>query len=219
MGNVRFNKSGIIYASGENAKSETLTNESSVELTNENGDSLFVSKPSINDNLLLLEPKSYTPTAYCGYQINFPTNLVEGETYTIQFWDVDVAHSEKSAADLGIDVYWGGGSVRLVSFHGTNYFTNGHADYLVGTFTVTSAQASHSTVNKWFNIYNSVGYVAGTMNMHIGAWKLEYGDTPTAWCMNPFDWGYIENNHGFIETGNKMSVYKSHIQTTEFIEW
>lgn len=220
MDNVRFNKSGIIYASGENTRSETLTNENGVELVDESGNSLFVSKPSINDNLLLTEAAVYSPTAYLAYKINFPTNLVEGETYTIQFWDIDVSHTGKTENALGIDVYWGGGSLRMKYWHGTDYFTNGHADYLVGTFTVTSAQASHNTaVNQWFNIYNSVGNADGTRNMHIGAWKLEYGDTPTAWCMNPNDWGYVGNNHGFIETGDKMSVYKSHIQTTEFIEW
>lgn len=131
-----------------------------------------------------------------------------------------MAHSGKTEDALGIDVYWGGGSVRLVYMHGTNYFTNGHADYLTATFTVTAANASgNGATNCWFNIYNSVGNVDGTRNMHIGAWKLEYGNIPTAWCMNPFDWGYIDSNHGFIETGDKMSVYKSHIQTTEFIEW
>ena len=83
MSNVRFNKSGIINASGENTRSDTLTNESGVELVDEGGNSLFASRPSINDNLLLVELKSYTPTSYCGYQIDFPTNLVEGETYTI----------------------------------------------------------------------------------------------------------------------------------------
>jgi len=83
MDNVRFNKSGIIYASGENTRSETLTNENGVELVDESGNSLFVSKPSINDNLLLTEAAVYSPTAYLAYKINFPTNLVEGETYTI----------------------------------------------------------------------------------------------------------------------------------------
>lgn len=71
------------------------------------------------ENLLKLIPKSYSSFAYCAYQFNMIKNLEANKTYTIQLWDIDVAHSEKTAANLGIDVYWGGGSVRLEYWHGT----------------------------------------------------------------------------------------------------
>lgn len=132
--------------------------------------------------------KSSTPTAYLAYQINLSENLVANTTYTMQFWDVDVSHTGKTASTLGIAVYWGGGSIRLLYLVGTSYFTNGHADYISATFTVTEYQASASgSSNLWLNIYNSPASASGTMNMRIGKWKLEKGDTATPWTPNSDD--------------------------------
>ena len=133
---------------------------------------------NINNNLLYTMPKSVNTTSYNSYQFNLTENLEANQTYTLQLWDVDVYHSEKTAAQTGVWVYWGGGSVNLLAWSGPAYFTqtdttNYHADHLTRTFTVTSANASGSgAANAWLNIYNSVGYVAGTMTMHIGGWKL-----------------------------------------------
>lgn len=189
---VSFNKSGIVNASGIIA----------------------------NDNLLRLTPKSVTPTAYCACQLKFDEKLVANQSYTMQLWDVNVSHSEKSEAALGVWIYWGGGSVSLFDWHGTNYFTDGHADYLVKTFTPTETQVNHSNAaNLWFNVYNSVGYVAGTLNLTIGRWKLEKGNIATPWSFNINDDNYIPSIHGFVEDNDHMSVYPNHIQTPEFIEY
>ena len=139
-------------------------------------------------NLLRQLPKQYSSAAYNAYQLYLTENLVANQTYTIQFWDVDVFHSEKSTANLGLSVYWGGGNVSLVNMNGTDYFTNGHADYLTATFTVTSSQASGSGAsNAWLNIYNSVPNVSGTMSMSIKYWKLEKGNMATDWSSAPGD--------------------------------
>lgn len=136
----------------------------------------------LNPNMLKATPKSHNAAAYNAYQFNLTENLIAGETYTIQLWDVDVSHSAKTEANLGVWVYWGGGSVSLLSWYGTTYFTNGHADHLTATFTVTSSQASGSgATNSWLNIYNSVGYVAGNLNMSIGRWKVEKGNIATGY--------------------------------------
>lgn len=150
-----------------------------------------------NENMLSDIPKSLTPTAYCGYQLAMKENLKEGQTYTLQLWDVDIAHSAKAESATGIWIYWGGGSVTLGSWAGTSNFTNGHADYLTKTFTITSSQASGSgAANAWFNMYNSVGYVAGTMDMHIGAWKLEKGSVATPWTSGGSS-NIIEDSSGY----------------------
>lgn len=156
----------------------------------------------LNFNQLKATAKSHNPTAYCGYQLEMTENLVAGETYTLQLWDVDVSHSAKTEAQLSIWIFWGGGSVMLGSWAGTDYFTNGHADYLVKTFTVTSSQASGSgATNAWFNMYNSVGYVAGTMNMSIGRWKLEKGSIATGYTHTATEMG-IDSTRLVDSSGN-----------------
>jgi len=50
-------------------------------------------------------------------------NLVAGQTYTLQLWDVLVEHSGKTAANMNLCVYWGGGTVQLKKFSGTSDFT------------------------------------------------------------------------------------------------
>ena len=172
------------------------------------------------DNLLRYVPKSVTANQYQAYQLQFDEKLKANQPYTMQLWDVDVSHSEKTAEQLGIYIYMGGGSVGLYNWHGTQYFTNGHSDYLVGTFTPTQANIEHAHAsNLWFNIYNSVSYVAGTMNMSIGRWKLEEGIIATPWSFNPNDQGYIQSNPGFIEYGNMMKVYKDGIVANDFMEY
>lgn len=176
---------------------------------------------SLSENLFITIPQAYNPTSYIAYKIGLSELLQEGQTYTIQFWDVDVSHTGKTADNLGIDAYWGGGSLRMKYWHGTNYFTNGHADYLVGTFTVTNAQATHSNAsNLYFNIYNSVLNADGTRDMSIGRWKLEKGDKATLWTPNPSDADYIpvSPTSGIIETGNIARVYSNRMDAHEFYE-
>lgn len=138
------------------------------------------------NNLLKNIPKSSAPTSYNFLQLDLTENLVAGETYTLQLWNVDVYHSAKAAAQTGVWVYWGGGSVNLFNWAGTGYFTAGtnnyHADHLTYTFTVTSSQAfGNGATNLWLNLYNSVPSASGTMNATIEKWKLEKGHKATDW--------------------------------------
>lgn len=146
--------------------------------------------PALNDakdfmggrNLLFETPKSYNSSLYNSYQLNLIENLKANQTYTIQLWDVTVSHTGKANNELGLGIYWGGGNVQLAPMVGPEYFTNGHADHLIYTFTPTSEQANHANAsNAWLNIYNSPPGASGTRSMSIGKWKLEYGDTPTDW--------------------------------------
>lgn len=136
------------------------------------------------NNLLKNIPKSYSSGSYNAYQLNLVENLIAGEIYTAQFWDVNVYHSAKTQAQTNLSIYWGGGSVNLFAFSNcwTAQTNNYHADYLVKTFTITSAQASGSgATNLWLNLYNSVGNADGTRSMSIGKWKLEKGHKATDW--------------------------------------
>jgi len=95
-----------------------------------------------NENRMRLTPNSHDATAYQAYAINMTENLVAGETYTMQLWNVDLYHSAKTAANTTASVWWGGGSVNLFAWDASTYFTktsdtNYHANHLVKTFTVT----------------------------------------------------------------------------------
>ena len=139
-------------------------------------------------NLCKTTPKSSTPTSYEAFKINLTENLTKGNKYTVQLWDVDVSHTGKSEADLGVFLYWGGGNVSLTNWKGSP-FTNGHADYLVSTF--TAPNSTHSTVsNAWINVYNSVPSASGTMSMSIGRWKLESGEVATSYLPATTDTEY-----------------------------
>ena len=147
-------------------------------------------------NLMLTPEVSYTPTAYSAYDIKLTEDLLADQTYTLQLWNVDVSNSAKTAEQLGIFVYYCGGSVAFGSWLGTNYFTNGHADYLSLTFTPTTAKVTHSNVvnalYKFIRLYNSDSNVTdATRNMSVGKWKLEKGNRGTDWSPAPED---VENS-------------------------
>lgn len=141
-----------------------------------------------NQNLLRPVPIYHNKANYQAYTLDLTENLKAGQTYTLQLWDVNVSHTGKTASELGIAVYWGGGSIRLLQWLGTSYFTNGHADHLTATFTVTESQASGSGAsNAWLNVYNSVPSASGTMSLTIGRWKIEKGSIPTKWSISEED--------------------------------
>lgn len=134
---------------------------------------------SISNPNLFTSIKSHNPTQYLGYQLYISEKLTT-DTYTVQLWNVNVSHTGKAENEIGIGLYWGGGTLNLTNKIGTKYFKDGHADYLCFQIKPTSAQVSHSNAsNLWLNIYNSPGDKSGTRNMSIGAWKLEKGAVAT----------------------------------------
>ena len=137
-------------------------------------------------NLLKNTPRKYGASDYDAYALDLTENLIAGQTYTLQLWNVNVYHSAKTAEQTGISVYWGGGAVDLIDWYGTGYFTVGtnnyHADHLVKTFTITWSEASYNDAkNSWLVLYNSVYNADGTRNMSVGKWKLEKGHKATDW--------------------------------------
>lgn len=182
---VSINKNGIINASGS----------------------------EINENMLRLAYRNYSPASYNAYQFTLSTNMVAGQVYTLQLWDVDVSHSGKSSSQLGINMYWGGGMNSECSWA----VPTGHADYLVATFTAQKGGSASDANNLWLNIYNSVPNASGTMYMKIGKWKLEAGNIGTPYCVNTTDGGNKDN--GFIEVDKGSTKLGSgYISSREIIE-
>ena len=141
-------------------------------------------------NLMLTPAVSYIPAGYAVYDIKLSEDLLADQTYTLQLWDVDIINSAATEEELGIIVYYCGGLDGIGSWKGTNYFTDGHADYLSLTFTLTTEKITHSDVinasYKFIRLYNRIS-TAGTKNMSVGRWKLEKGNRGTDWSPAPED--------------------------------
>ena len=159
-------------------------------------------------NLLYSTPKTYSATAYGAYDFELTEPLEAAQTYTIQLWNIDVSHSAKTAEQLGVNVYYCGGSVTFGGWIGTEYFINGHADHLSLTFTPTEANINHSevtgAVKKFIRIYNSVPSVSGTLNMSIEKWQLQKGNKATDWSFAPED---VDINN--INIGGRNLLYNT----------
>lgn len=172
----------------------------------------------LNNNMLNRTPKLYSSGSYNAYQLQLTENLVANQAYTLQFWDINVSHTGKTADTLGISVYWGGGSVTLATRNGTSYFSNGHCDYMVIQFTPSSSQASGSgATNAWLNIYNSVPSVSGTMAMSIGAWKLEKGSIATPFSGTVAECGnVVYDSSGYGHHGTIIGIATMDASSSRF---
>lgn len=131
-------------------------------------------------NLLRTTPKASNPTAYNAYQLNLVEKLVAGQTYTLQFWGIEL-----DAGASGIAVFWGGGGNGIYNTaHLLHPDENG---YICATFTITEAQASHAqAANLWLNIYNVPRNHTGS-SLTIEKWKLEIGNTASDYTESPED--------------------------------
>ena len=158
-------------------------------------------------NLLKTNDAKYTPTVYGAYDLYLTEPIESGVQYILQLWDIDVSNDKKTDTTLGVNVYYCGGEVYFGAWTGTNFFTNGHADYLKliftaydnkpaetsgGSTTQGGCNLNHSnvvnTVKKYIRLFNSVPYVDGAIyNMSVGKWKLEKGNKSTDWSPAPED--------------------------------
>ncbi|MDV3427477.1 MAG: hypothetical protein LIR50_10630 [Bacillota bacterium] len=168
-------------------------------------------------NLLRQDPKNYSATSYAAYDLALTEPLEANQKYIIQLWDVDVSHTGKTAEQLNVAVYYCGGGLTFGKWQGTEYFTDGHADYLTFSFTPTSDNINRTDVTnaviKFIRLYNSVSSASGTMNMHVEKWKLEKGDKATDWTPTPEDTDasiqQVQNNLDDLEIGGRNLLYNS----------
>lgn len=214
---------GTLYANGANIKGINADNITAGTISIERLTALEIS----GRNLLKTTEAVYTPTGYAIYDIYLTEPIESGQQYILQLWDVDVSHTGKTDSTLGINVYYCGGSVTFGGWGGTDYFTNGHADYLKLTFTAyssgttvtsggnmapspTNNALAHSSItgatSNYIRIYNSAPSVDGTKNAKIGKWKLEKGNKATDWSPAPED-VYTEIQ------GTNLSPFFSHTLT------
>ena len=191
---------GTLYASGANIKNINADNINMGTISIERLTSLEIG----GRNLLETNNVSYSSGSYGAYRLFLTEPLESGVQYVLQLWDVNVSNTKKTDATLGVNVYYCAGSVSFGGWIGTDYFTNGHADYLKLIFTPytnknadssggsinPSGNLSHNTVinstNKSICLYNSAPLVSGAVySMSVGKWKLEKGNKATDWSLAP----------------------------------
>ena len=147
-------------------------------------------------NLAMVKDQILTPTDYSALTMYISSPLIANETYLLQLWDVNIAHSGKQNSAINLAVYYCGGSVQLVRFT-SEQFDSGHADYILVRIIPTSAMVSNSDVNnagdtKFIRFYNSVPNASGVKSLTISRVKLEKGTKPTDWTPAPEDMQTIE---------------------------
>lgn len=87
-----------------------------------------------------------------------------------------------------------------------------------GTTTIVDRE-SPTIQDNYIEFYT--GYGSGNV-FSISNLKIELGSHATPWTMNENDWGFVGNDHGFIERFNgehPMSVYEGHYEMDEIIEY
>lgn len=155
----------------------------------------------------------YSTDSYLSYQLPLLESMTVNTQYTIQLWDVTVVHTGKTAATVGVDVYWGGGSVKLAEWLGEDYFTpvanhahttttEYYAPYLELVFT-TGSTAGASPGELY--IYNSVPDASGSRYLRIGKFQLKKGSHSKA----PFEPRPQYRNRMLGTTGGEGAVKPS----------
>ena len=155
----------------------------------------------------------YSTDSYLAYQLPLLESMTVNTQYTIQLWDVTVVHTGKTDATVGVDVYWGGGSIKLAEWLGTDYFTpvanhahatttEYYAPYLELVFTTGSTAGANPGE---LHIYNSTPDTSGSRYLRIGKFQLKKGSHSKA----PFEPRPQYRNRMLGTTGGESAVKPS----------
>lgn len=199
-----IHKTGIIYAGGD----EIGENLFKWPLT---GDSWNMEEHTLNT---YQNVGSFTQ--FSGALMFDPSQTV-GEEYTISFW----AKSPNGLTRLFL--YNQNGAPKYFYFTSTTLTTELGDSWQYFTHTVintknTSTNASTNQLH-WKRIEI---YAPSQTGVLVKGIKVEHGSHATPWTMNENDWGFVGNDHGFIERfkgEHPMSVYEGHYEMDEIIEY
>ena len=198
---VKFNKSGIIEASG-----------------------IIVGANLIIDSLNKSDSHLTSGNEYMAIDVGDSyKNIADGTIVTISF---DLECKFLSGSNNNIIYVYNTNNHGPKTFTGVTWNFIDHG-YSIGdtikqrvSVTTTIHDRSSSDINKTSNyIEFYTGYNTGNV-FAISNLKCEIGSIATPWIPNVNDWGYIgDSPHGFIEITPKMKLYNGKIETSEFIEW
>lgn len=218
---ISFGKNGIIQVSGDQIGKNLMPNSLEMQLGSANpttgtwrtagSNTMTRSRVMISTGVYAFQ-NSGTQTANDGscYGIDsFP--MTANTNYVISF---------DARINSGTDGY-AGFVIYSSTIKGGSY-TKIDKNYYVTPLTTEWTRCwvtftTNSSANR--NIYIGITTGDTAVTTQMCRVKLELGTTPTVWIPHENDYGYIGNTFGFIETGDKMSIYEGHIETPEFIEY
>ena len=146
-------------------------------------------------NMLLTDSAQITQEQYCAYALKTAGRSLAANTrYTLQLFDVHIAHSAKTETSIGLGVWWGKGGTAnhfIDIFASPNndgetslksYTTGGSTYAYCKHLTITLDTTGVTQGGDFLNIYNSPSEASGTRSMEIGRWMLNAeADGPLPW--------------------------------------
>lgn len=141
-------------------------------------------------NMIKPKPRRINTGSAPAYWYDLTENLVSGEKYTAQVWNVDV-YDAANKTEFTLGAYWEDQYVIL--WPGLEQ-TSGHADYLVKTFTAPNLDKKPE-----FRLYSIPKPDSGDRKTTVSAVKLEKGTIATGWV--PYNDPIIVDSSGYGNNG------------------
>lgn len=133
----------------------------------------------INPNILDSESDYYNSQGFLVYRIPLLQDLIIGQTYTLQLWDVHLVYTDEISGEFKDNIFFSWGNFPDTEL--TLEVTGGYSSYLKLTFVVTSDNRPSEYTDKWVYIYGGIPaeLEPNQRFVSIGQWKLEQGDSAT----------------------------------------
>ena len=232
-----IHKTGIIYASGDEIGENLLLDSDTFSTSEWTINTIFTSSQNREGETILSASNTgetsnqwrrIIPKTQFDYN-NYP----DGITVSFDFMCDDLAALDHKCI-CSLQVYNSSGT-RVGWYESKNSFTE--ANYVGSTaledgvwkrLSCHFTQANLKVVSSSSYTVSDVSYTTLSFNLvkngsiHFKKIKAEAGTVATPWTMNKNDWGFVGNNHGFIERFNgehPMSVYEGHYEMDEIIEY
>lgn len=140
-----------------------------------------------------------TRIEYSYYQLELTEELKATQAYSFQLWGVNLIGDGTT-----LNIYLGTNDNVILGSWSGNDFTDGYAEHLTISFTLTQTNINQASDTKYIKISSSSG-----TNLIINRWKLEKGNRQTDWSLAPEDiYNRIDTvNEATVEVNSSLNNY------------